>query len=478
MKLLNNKPISILNDSTDYLGILEKANFLKDFFTSIKDNKELKMFCLYGDWGSGKSTVLKYLQEELKNEYNTFFFEAWEYDQNNNIPYSLFEFLTKNSQDSLEKNLGNTLKTAKDFLKGFGKSLKLELEIPTLVKLGFDTKELIEHIEKQSNKTEFELKQDFKKEFKRVERSLIAKGKKPKNIIFIDDLDRCDPEHTLALLSAIKLFFTYGEQTIFICGIDKNAVQEAIKTKYHDYIKSSEYLEKIFDVSFNMPETHNIQKLINVYFDEIPVIYNERELKLNEMICTFFEHLNFTNPRKTKKILNKFHILSNYKKNINVNSLLYVDKISKFCIAETILTLYGICCSEFYPEHFDSFLNFKKRRTIFSKKNKDEEGLLERYLGPNLLEMSLNEINILGTNSNEGVIALNRLKVIFCPLNIKEFKSGNFKHQNEFIIVENENDFEYLFYVFIFHYIGIDNFLNTENKTKLFEIKQLVSNMS
>lgn len=92
--------------------------------------------------------------------------------------------------------------------------------------------------------------------------------------------------------------------------------------------------------------------------------------------------------------------------------------------------------------------------------------------------MSLNEINILSNNSDEGVIALNRLKVIFCPLNIKEFKSGNFKQTNEFIVVENENDFEYLFYVFIFHYIGIDNFLNTENKTKLFEIKQLISNMS
>lgn len=368
MELLNNKPISKLNDSTDYLNILEKANFLKDFFISIKDNNELKMFCLYGDWGSGKSTVLKYLQKELETDYNTFFFEAWEYDQNNNIPYSLFEFLTKNSQDTLEKDLGIVLKTAKSFLKGFGKSLKFEYEIPFMMKLGIEPKELIDELAEENNKTEFELKQDFKEEFKRVESCLIAKGRKPKNIIFIDDLDRCDPEHTLALLSAIKLFFTYGEQTIFICGIDKKAVQEAIKTKYYDYIKSSEYLEKIFDVSFNMPQNHDIQKLINVYFDETPIIYNNGELKLNEMICDFFKHLNFTNPRKTKKILNKFYILSNYKKNINVNSLLYMDKTSKFCITETILTLYGICCSEFYPEHFDSFLNFKKRRSIFSKK--------------------------------------------------------------------------------------------------------------
>src|SRR5690606_31240326 len=122
--------------------------------------------------------------------------------------------------------------TAKNFLKGFGKSLKFEYEIPFIMKLGIEPKELIEHFENQKNKTEFELKQVFKEEFKRVESCLIAKGRKPKNIIFIDDLDRCDPEHTLALLSAIKLFFTYGEQTIFICGIDKKAVQEAIKTKY------------------------------------------------------------------------------------------------------------------------------------------------------------------------------------------------------------------------------------------------------
>lgn len=73
MELLNNKPISKLNDSTDYLGILEKANFLKDFFISIKDNNELKMFCLYGDWGSGKSTLLKYLQKKIRIRLQYFF---------------------------------------------------------------------------------------------------------------------------------------------------------------------------------------------------------------------------------------------------------------------------------------------------------------------------------------------------------------------------------------------------------------------
>ncbi|WP_152971434.1 P-loop NTPase fold protein [Lacinutrix algicola] len=37
------------------------------------------MYSLYGEWGSGKSTLMKYLEKELKGDFNTFFFEAWEF---------------------------------------------------------------------------------------------------------------------------------------------------------------------------------------------------------------------------------------------------------------------------------------------------------------------------------------------------------------------------------------------------------------
>ena len=69
------------------------------------------------------------------------------------------------------------------------------------------------------------------------------------------------------LLSAIKLFFTLGKgKVIYFCGVDKSAVSEAVKVKYGEIIKSEEYLEKIFDISFNMSKDFQIVKLLNHYF--------------------------------------------------------------------------------------------------------------------------------------------------------------------------------------------------------------------
>ena len=65
MNLLE-EPI-ILDEENDYLGSLEKAIAIAEFIKS--DNELLEknnMIAIYGEWGSGKSSVMKTISENLK----------------------------------------------------------------------------------------------------------------------------------------------------------------------------------------------------------------------------------------------------------------------------------------------------------------------------------------------------------------------------------------------------------------------------
>jgi len=369
-RLLSNLPIEDLTSETDYLGIIDKGDLIKTFLIGNKDQfDEIKMFSLYGEWGSGKSSLMKYLEKELKTDFNTFFFEAWEFEKDENLAMSLLEFITSKNIDIPEQLCSDILKYGGRILRGLGKSIKLNIPLfPNGPAIELDPSAFVEEISKDEELTFYKALESFKTEFIRFEDE-ITNGDKPKyNIVFIDDLDRCEPEQVLNLLSAIKLFFTYGEKTIFFCGIDKKAVEQAVKTKYGEIVKANEYLEKIFDISFSMPEYDDVLKLVSVYFDNREIKLGEFKGKLNEKIADFFRELNFTNPRRVKKVLNKYLILSNFR-TILKEDIKYKDMVPNIFINEngnffeTILTLYFLCLFEYDKDSFEIFndLNLKKQ---------------------------------------------------------------------------------------------------------------------
>lgn len=357
-KLLPNLPIEDLNVDNDYLGIIDKGEIIKTFLeTNTEEFSQIKMFSLYGEWGSGKSTLMKYLQKELKGSFNTFFFEAWEFESDSNLSLSLLEFLTIKSQDLTEEALGEIVEIASKLFKGFSKSMRI-----TFPGLSIDGSKIVETLEEEPEETFLQLKKKFKTEFVRWE-DLITKGKSPKyNIVFIDDLDRCEPENVLNLLSALKLFFTYGQKTIFFCGIDKKAVNEAVRTKYGKVVKANEYLEKIFDISFTMPEHDDLLKLVSVYFEDKDV---------SSRISVFLKDLDFINPRRVKKLFNKFYVLGSIRNSSEKEN--YKELMPDFYFKgsgnylETILTLYFIILHEFFPSKYIDLFDFKKKEANFYK---------------------------------------------------------------------------------------------------------------
>jgi hypothetical protein len=455
-RLLSNLPIKDLTSETDYLGIIDKGDLIKAFLIGNKDQfNEIKMFSLYGEWGSGKSSLMKYLEKELNADFNTFFFEAWEFEKDENLAMSLLEYITSKNTDITEQLCSDILKYGGRILRGLGKSVKLNIPLyqggPGIE---LNPSAFVEEISKNEELTFYKALENFKKEFRTLEDD-ITKGDKPKyNIVFIDDLDRCEPEQVLNLLSAIKLFFTYGEKTIFFCGIDKKAVEQAVKTKYGEIVKANEYLEKIFDISFSMPEHDDVLKLVSTYFDNREIKLGKFGGKLNEKIADFFKELNFTNPRRLKKVLNKYLILSNFKIILKDNKKdavpnIYVGEDGNFF--ETILTLYFLCLFEFDKDTFEIFndINLKKQAVKLAMErggSSSQKDISSQILSIkdlitsedfNLSFMSLHNKFVKGEGSQGQTLDSykNRKRVDFCMHfvngNDSEFTASSFLFDNQ-----------------------------------------------
>lgn len=471
-KLLPNLPIENLTPENDYIGIIEKGNLIKSFFLSNKyEFSRIKMFALYGEWGSGKSTLMKYLQKELKGSFNTFFFESWEFESDKNLAQSLIEFLA-NETDSKKDNF---LKNGYKLMEGFAKSTTFKTPIAN-----FSVKSLVEEVDSLSF---YERKELFKKDFIEWENKITTKDKSPDyNVVFIDDLDRCEPENILNLLSAVKLFFTFGKKTIFLCGIDKKAIREAVKTKYGEIVKANEYLEKIFDISFSMPESVDATKLVNLYFEEDEKVGDE---KVGNLVSNFFEELKFRNPRRIKKILNKYLIIKRLKENKESENLILPNVIhyDSGTLFETYLTLYLLILNEFEPENFGLLFNLSIKRNNYIeslKKSNNSEQEMKNIANGGLLnyfvEDSLESFKI----ANYDEWTCYRFFIAnFSPIRVDSISSNIFNDKDYFIRHFNleQKGFEYFFILILFEY---EAYFLREIKTmklSLIDYKKMISNL-
>lgn len=454
MKLLSNLPIEKLTPENDYLGVIEKGDMIVSLLKSGNiDFEEIKMFALYGNWGSGKSTLMKYMQSKLDDEFKTFYFDAWKYENGKDLSFSLLEFMTDEGVDKGEKVAAQILKTGKRVLIGSAKALKLGIpEVGT-----FSIKILIDELLNKPNPTFHTEIKRFKNEFKELEKSILAASKQEKktNIVFIDDLDRCEPDKVLSLLSEIKLFFTYGERTIFFFGVDQKAVQIAIKTKYGEVVKSNEYLEKVFDLTFHLREDMNIKKMIYNVFPQRQIQNIGSGVSYQKYIYEFFSLLKLNNPRKLKKLINAYVIYAEIilSKKLNENHQLIVDEDNDGSFLNTIITLYLIACRLFYPDQFGVFCEPQDLKRILSKDNEVEHTKssnvqevlydLDQFVSTcNYVGSIYHNLNEKEKDHNKGLIkdvlrinhyTFGRFAIVFAPLSTYNFKLSSLTNLNNFV---------------------------------------------
>jgi hypothetical protein len=119
----------------------------------------------------------------------------------------------------------------------------------------------------------------FEKDFARIVRAATKNGfgwKRSKLVIFIDDLDRCEPPKSADIVEAVNLFLD-AEGCVFVIGMDSESVARSIEVKYKDLFERMEtenigvvslgrlFLEKIVQIPFSVPRATSlhITNLVN-----------------------------------------------------------------------------------------------------------------------------------------------------------------------------------------------------------------------
>ena len=335
-----------LTKENDFLGTLEKSNAITEY---IKNNTDIlqknNMIALYGEWGSGKSSVLKTIEKNLsESSYKTIWIDMWK-EENNYIDLSS-KILNK-ILDSLEIN---GVDAKRDILKGFMiacKGFKINLPI-----INYDPEPALDYLTNEIDNIQKEREdiEKFSKEFNEIVKKYYKKNNS-KIIVFLDDLDRCNSENMLNIIYNVKTLLSI-ENIIFVFGIDKEAVTLALRNKYSNAEnKADNFLDKIFPISFNMPcsvANANLTIILKNYFKEFD---NNKLMDIIE----FFRKINFTNPRKLIKVLNKYEMI---KKEIERKEVIELSDVWN-----VVLILFFIIEHQFnYSSYIDIVQGNKKRK--------------------------------------------------------------------------------------------------------------------
>jgi predicted KAP-like P-loop ATPase len=286
----------------DLLGYSAHAKLLESVVTNEK-NLPITVG-LYGDWGSGKSSILKILEKRLKKDDDAvvIYFDGWSFESFDDAKMALIQGIVDALEDDekffdkLGDIASDEYKSLKNAFKNIRKSINwmrvlkitaktaipiatatatggASLIIPALLSVFSENKDnlvelltgngaekfLNDAINQESEDKKYKVVREFRHDFE----ELIDKSKKGKIVILIDDLDRCLPRHIIENLEAIKLFLNVPK-TAFVIAADKFIVSNAIKSEYKEIINASNgdnvsrnigesYMEKFIQLPYTIP---------------------------------------------------------------------------------------------------------------------------------------------------------------------------------------------------------------------------------
>lgn len=237
---------------------------------------------VYGDWGSGKSSLMYMCKERLTKAdknikclvFNGWLFENYE-EAKTAILGTILDEISK--EESLSQK-------AKDIIKGLYQSIDNFKLVTGALKYGTDflltggigslfsltAGQFLKNNQKNAEKDDLEdihsnisdelnnkeLREDIRK-FQKEFATLLEESKISRLVVFIDELDRCRPDTILDTLEAIKLFLFEGK-VAFVIGADERHISYAVKSKFKDIEGiqidiGKEYLEKLIQYPIRIP---------------------------------------------------------------------------------------------------------------------------------------------------------------------------------------------------------------------------------
>ena len=311
-----------IETSKDYLHFSVVSQAVADMI--VDSGKSPISIGVSGSWGSGKSSMVKMIGQELKNRdekgesYIFLEFNAWLYQGYDDARAALLQAVSKELSSEMKKRKIPVGDGAWDKLKQFTKRISWfqvsKLALPLIAgfipgvnavgaigglvsaisnsignpedasanseavnnafeNLAPEVKELLkDEVAKPATEQIEELRNEFQELLEKLNVKLV---------VLVDDLDRCLPETAVSTLEAMRLLL-FVDRTAFIIAADEQMIRNGVRAHFGDVELSegliTSYFDKLIQVPITVPRLGIAE--IKVY---IVLLYIEADIRKNNL---------------------------------------------------------------------------------------------------------------------------------------------------------------------------------------------------
>lgn len=266
------KGINDLSKSNIQEDRLCMAPFVEGLAEYIKECETPMAIAIQGGWGTGKTTIMQMVQDELNHCA----------DKNGKL---LYKCITFNPWTVSQFQMGDAISISflKDMLNGMLPDDQKHKENATKIKkiisniaVGTTKKFAGDLVGEVLDKTiqasvDWEKENDFSEQMKELILSfhkIVDETNVDRLVFFVDDMDRIKPSLAVELLELLKILFDHPK-CIFLLSVDADVVHLGIKEKYGNNIseeKAKAFFDKLIQLPFVIPV---LQYKTDAFFEEL-----------------------------------------------------------------------------------------------------------------------------------------------------------------------------------------------------------------
>ena len=284
--------------------ILDFKQYSNTMANVIKNSDPRFSIGIYGEWGTGKTTLMRSIEDKIVNDVNimTVWFNAWRFEREDQFAIvSLMKTIAfKMGEHSIYKEVKPL------FLKGLvsvGKGLATKFILPEksideFYKGIVSDAKVLEEVDKDT------IYFDGMKKIENAMKKIREDHPSRRIVVFIDDLDRCSPTRTLEVFESIKVFLDL-EGFIYVIGLSYETASKLVSVAYKESgISGDQYIRKIIQIPIVIQEWNasDTEKLVENISKKLGEKYSEIINQNKKLITVGVE----ANPREVKRFINNF----------------------------------------------------------------------------------------------------------------------------------------------------------------------------
>ena len=313
-------------NASDRLGTAAYAKTLANYIINCDTPMTIG---IQGEWGSGKTSLLNMIREEIeevelgrgrgkwfgRDEYKSIWVNTWEHSLMKSPEECLLSIIEEIIEEiSATDGSYQNAERAKRALSGLAQSA---LKITAGVAFGATGAQVAGEMLASggSNKVK-----QLRSSLDSIVSQIVGGENRVKRfVVFIDDLDRLDPSVAVQVLELLKNIFTIPH-CVFILAIDYQVVVKGLKGKFGEPNEKNEwefraFFDKIIQLPFMMPmATYDLQNYILNNLEDIDYLTRSEinNIKDDKRLARIVSCSLGFNPRSIKRLINALSLIKSH----------------------------------------------------------------------------------------------------------------------------------------------------------------------